>query len=237
MAKKHKLFKDGTVTMLYVLSIIFGALYLFGHINQLSDTIIRINSPYFNLDNLLLCLLGILVSLVPLLFLWGHTMFLKLDMYAISAVYFIGNLWIFRWLFEVITTGTVSFDFAAYQLKWYNMFNNTLWASRNAETLMLNYLTAVVWFNMAKNINHDKYVTCLNMMWMFVLTFIAPTLFFGITRSRLIPEWWLQKSVTLVVEYGILFALMFYSSLKKGYWSRYICFLEQSDENIYGDNY
>lgn len=221
--RNNDLVIGGRIPVFYAMSIIFAGLYLFGHINQLQGTIIRPGSGYFNITNLLLILLGILQAVFPVLMVLGKFRLLKLDLYAISALYAVGNLWFIRWLYSIIVTGNVSFDFAAYQLSWYNMFNHTTWASRNAETLLLNYLSAFLWYRIVKNIDTDKDKTCESMIILLVVTFLLPIIFFAVTRFDIIPEWWLKKSVTLFASYLCVLVVMVLSTQKKSFWGRFVC--------------
>lgn len=218
---KNSLISNGKVAVFYALSMLFSGLYLFGHINQLQSTIIGTN--YFNITNMVLCLLGVLEAIIPVFIVMGNYRFLKIDLYAIGGIFIFGNIWFLRWLYVIIASGVVSFDFAAYQLAWNNMFNHTIWASRNAESLLLNYLSAMCWFSIAWNIDRDKMKTCSGMILMILVTFVLPVLFFGITRGRLIPEWWIKKSIPLFVSYASMLAVMVISSQKKSFWGKFVC--------------
>ena len=213
----------GKIPVLYAVCIIFSCLYVFGHINQLQGTIIRPGSGYFNITNLLLCVLGILEALFPILIVMGKSRLLKIDLYAIASLYIVGNLWFLRWIYVFIFSENASFDFAAYQLEWYNMFNHTIWASRNAETLLLNYLSAFLWFRLAKNIDRDKDKSAETMFLIMIVTFVLPIIFFFITRGKFIAEWWIKKSVPLLVTYGSILGVMIIAIPKKAYWGRFIC--------------
>ncbi len=220
-SRANSLVSSGKVTVFYALSILFSGLYLFGHINQLQSTIV--GTQYFNITNIVLCLLGIFEALIPVLIIMGFYRLLKIDLYVIGGIFVFGNLWFIRWLYVIITSGSVSFDFAAFQLAWNNMFNHTIWASRNAESLLLNYLSATLWFSIAWNIDRDKMKTCSSMISMILVTFILPIVFFAITRGKLIPEWWIKKSIPLFVSYASVLVVMVISSQKKTFWGKFVC--------------
>lgn len=219
----------GKIPVLYAVSMIFSALYVFGHINQLQGTIIRPGSGYLNIINLLLCILGILEALFPIFIVMGKSRLLKIDLYAIGSLYIVGNLWFIRWIFTILTSGEVSFDFAAYQLSWYNMFNHTTWASRNAETLLLNYLNAFLWFRLAKNIDRDKDIATESMFLIMIVSFVLPIIFFAITRGKFISEWWIKKSIPLLFTYASVLVVMIIAIPKKAYWGRFVCPLKNME--------
>lgn len=219
----------GKIPVLYAVCIVFSCLYVFGHINQLQGTIIRPGSGYLNIINLLLCILGVLEALFPILIVMGKKRLLKIDLYAIAVLYVFGNLWFIRWIFVYIFSNNGSFDFAAYQLEWYNMFNHTIWASRNAETLFLNYLSSFLWFRLAKNIDKDKDKSAETMFLIIIVTFILPVIFFFITRGKFISEWWIKKSIPLLVTYASILGVMIIAMPKKAYWGRFICPMINTD--------
>ena len=219
----------GKIPVLYAIAIVFSCLYVFGHINQLQGTIIRPGSGYLNITNLLLCILGVLEAAFPILIVMGKDRFLKIDLYAIASLYIVGNLWFIRWIYVFIFSKNGSFDFAAYQLAWYNMFNHTIWASRNAETLLLNYLSSFLWFRLAYNIDKDKDKSVESMFLIMIVTFILPIIFFFITRGKFIAEWWIKKSIPLLLAYGSVLCIMIIAIPKKAYWGRFICPIKNTE--------
>ncbi len=224
--KRIDLATGGRIPVLYAVCMVFSCLYVFGHINQLQGTIIRPGTVYLNVTNLLLCVLGVLEALFPVLIVMGTERLLKIDLYMIASLYMVGNLWFLRWIFVYILQRGGSFDFAAYQLSWGNMFNHTTWASRNAETLLLNYLSSFLWFSVARNIDRDKEKTIESMIWIMVVTFILPVIFFFITRGNLISEWWIKKSIPLAVTYASTLTIMIMGINDRNHWEKFICRLK-----------
>lgn len=232
MAKKHIFKKNlaagGKIPLYYAVSILFAAMYLFGHINQVRLSLT--GSNLINVTNIMLCVLGVAEAILPLTIVLGSKRALKIDLYLIGILFLFGNLWFFKWGYSALTSpANVSFDFAAYQKAHGYMFNHTVWASRNAETLLLNYLNAMLWFSIAKNIDNDKASTIGSMILMLVVTFVLPVIFFVSTRSRLISDWWIKKSVTLFLSYICLLIIMILSMRKKTFWNKFICKMKQNN--------
>lgn len=226
MARRNKLGKKmtegGKIPFYYAVCIVFAAMYLFGHINQVRVSLR--GSSLLNLTNLMMCALGIAEVLIPVWIVLGKNRALKANLYLVGILYLFGNLWFFKWLYIAIQNPSgISFDFAAYQQTWGYMFNHTIWASRNAETLFLNYFCAVTWFSIAKNIDKDKNSTLGSMIMMLIVTFILPIIFFGVTRLRIVPGWWIKKSVTLFISYFSILVIMIMAMKKKTFWNKYIC--------------
>lgn len=229
MAKRGLLRKNlavgGKIPLYYAVSVIFAAMYLFGHINQVRLTLM--GNGLINVTNLMMCALGVAESLIPVMIVLGKSRALKANLYLIGILYLCGNLWFLRWLYvQASHLNNISYDFAAYQKMWGYMFNHTIWASRNAETLLLNYFSAMLWFSIAKNIDKDKHSTVGSMILVIVVTFILPAIFFAATRYRIISVWWIKKSITLFISYICILVVMGMSMQKKTFWTRYVCRLK-----------
>lgn len=215
----------------YGASVLFALLYFFGLFWLELRSVFAIGSGYFNITNLLLCALVICHAFFPISMFFGKKAFTKATLYIISALYALGNAWFIKWLFSIIVTGNVSFDFAAYQLNWKYMFNHTLWASRNAETLMLNYLSAILWFKIARNIDVDKQKTIRYFLMSMFVSFVLPIVFFFIARGRFIAEFWTQQSSILFLSYIALLLTMYFASKRKSLWNTYICVLVEKQHH------
>lgn len=238
MAKKHVFNKNlasgGKIPLYYAVSVLFSAMYLFGHINQVRLSLT--GSNLINITNLMLCVLGAAEAILPFTIILGSKRALKIDLYLIGILFLFGNLWFFKWGYSALAHPSgVSFDFAAYQKNHGYMFNHTIWASRSAETLLLNYFSAVLWFSIAKNIDTDKASTIGSMILMLIVTFILPVIFFAATRSRIISDWWIKKSVTLFLSYICILIVMILSMRKRTFWNKFICKMKQN--NTKGENY
>ena len=220
--RSSNLAAGGKIPFFYALSLLFAGLYIFGHINQLQASIT--GSGLLNLTNILMCILGVMQSLLVVFMITGKKKWLKFTLYTIASLYLFGNAWIIKWLYSIIRTGEVSFNFVNYQYNiWGYLFNNTTWASSNADTLLFNYVNSVLWFTLAKAIDRDKKKSCICMGGIIFVTFILPIIFYAATRYKLIPEWWIKKSITLFISYISLFVIMVISTTKKSFWDRYVC--------------
>lgn len=219
------------LNVFYGASVLFAILYFFGLFWLQLKNVFAPGTGYFNFTNIMLCLLVICHAVFPISLFFGKKNLTKAALYIISALYMFGNVWFIRWIFTILFSGELSFDFAAYQLKWSYMFNHTLWASRNAETLLLNYLNSILWFNIAKNIDRDRKKTYLTFLASMFVSFILPIAFFYITRGRFIAEFWVQQSSILFLSYVALFFTMFFASQRKTLWNTYICVMSDKMPN------
>ena len=213
---------EGKISFFYATSLLFAGLYLFGHINQLQSSLA--GTRLLNITNILMCILGVIQTFVAVFIVFGKKKLLKFSLYAISALYFFGNFWIIKWLYTVIRSGDISFNFVNYQYThWRYLFNNTTWASSNADTLLLNYANAVLWYCLARDIDSDKKKSCIWMGGIIIVSFILPIIFYALTRFKFIPNWWIEKSLTLFVSYISILVVMLSAKNKKSLWDRCVC--------------
>lgn len=226
------------IVALSFLAFAFGMVYIVGHMREIMNIITSFvqydQRSYLNLSNTAYCLVGIVHVFFSIAIMYPHRVItdklkmLKIVCYTMGIMYFLGNFWIFQWLFQGIASREFSFDVAQFLKVENMMFCHLQWASRNAEVIFYNHMTAVLWFGMGYYINRDRRLTCKLMLAQAILSYVVPILFYYVYRGKFIPDWWLKKTIPLICSDIILTFCLFYAAVKRETWKRYISPLKRS---------
>ena len=221
------------LTGLAFLSFVFGVVYMIGHTREIFNIITSFmqldQRSYFNISNFAYCLVGIAHVLLPVAIMYPHKNMLdKKDMlkvvcYALAILYMAANLWIIEWVFKSIVSGNGSFDVAQFLKEENMMFNHMQWSSRNAETIFYNHASSMIWLMMGYYFDRNRRLVCKLLVAQMIMAYLIPMVGYYIYRGKMIPDWWLKKTVPLMVSDIIITFTLAYISTSREAWMKYIC--------------
>ena len=215
------------------LAFVFGVVYMIGHTREVFGIISSFvqfeQHSYFNISNFAYCLIAVAHVLLPMAIMYPHKNMLdKKDMlkvlcYAMAIIYLAANLWLIQWFLQCAYRGEWSFDVAQFLKQENMMFNHMQWASRNGETIFYNHISAMIWLLMGYYFDRDRKKTCILLVAQMVMAYVVPTIGYYIYRNKMIPDWWLKKTMPILCMDIIFTAVMFNLSKNRDSWIKYVC--------------
>lgn len=261
-----------TFVSIVVISMLFAFIYMVTHIRQeLSFLYVNGITGYIdasgyhphdiryirNLLNIAYCLQGIAMLVFPASMLSfpknrpAKNQFIKLTCYFIAITYFMGNMWIVKWLFQGIFRNMgFSPDFKAYQDTNCYIFNHMSWGSNSSFGIILNLLCGTAWALIGYHINRKYKSVYKYVIMALVCSFVLPILI-NLCRylaSLMFPDtvltgdelltklgisiingerhfWWLNKSAFLFMSQLALVILFRYVSKNHERYEQFVCTL------------
>ncbi len=224
---------NANLTGLAFLAFVFAIVFMVGHTREIMNIIASFvqyeQHSYFNISNFAYCLVGIIHMLISVAIMYPHKNMLdKKDMlkvlcYSLMLVYLAANIWVFEWFVKNLISGKWSFDVAQFLKQENMMFNHMQWGSRNAETLLYNHISAVVWLGIGYYFDRDRKITCKLLVVQMLVAYGVPMLGYFIYRGKMIPDWWIKKTIPLICSDIILTLALMYGARSRASWEKYVC--------------
>ncbi len=215
------------------LSFVFSAVYMVGHTREVFGIISSFvqfeQHSYFNISNFAYCIVGLAHALLPVAIMYPHKNMLdkkdmiKLLCYILCLVHLAANVWMFQWAFQCIARGEWNFDVAQFMKQENMMFCHVQWASRNAESIFYNHMSAMMWLLIGYSFDRDRRKTCTLYVIQMIIAYVVPCIGYYIYRGKMIPDWWIKKSIPIFCSDVIYIIMLINLSKNRELWVKYVC--------------
>lgn len=219
------------INFLMYLALCSGLVYILFHLrsfySEIRSGFVNEGPTYFFPSNICYLLQGFVFAGLPLMFMLPFRAnikqrAIKAFMAANAVIYAVGSLWIFVWLWKVISGGGYVSP-SAFQREYTIYFSHLNYADRDFSSLIFSVLQAIFWYHISRQVNRDRRLMLKYYIAAMCTAFLAPAIYYIIVNGAFPAYWWLERTAPVFACHAFMLLAFIAGVQDRERWKKCIC--------------